>query len=312
MIKLMILLMLNIIPLSINLENLNVSTYEESFINQVDNDYEYYEQFDEYSNSEYSLLVFKGIFNNKPSYAVKLSMDNPKAYYVLLEANDASYKVPFDDDGNSTAIAIESVYNIHLSIYNKDDKKEDYNVNLGRFVKDQFDLTNASTGKGEGKEFTSLTAYIPKVSFFDTFIIVLSSVIVISLVLLLFLFIKKKGMFNKNKRAEGIVSIKEILRQETNDIVDNDYLKDFTYNKDTDNDVKLDDNICLENELNKENSEKIKDIKAYLNDKGYITDYSVLSEEEKNNIMIELMKLKEKGMISLDDYYEESAELWKK
>ena len=119
-------------------------------------------------------------------------------------------------------------------------------------------------------------------------------------------------MFNKNKRAEGIVSIKEILRQETNDIVDNDYLKDFTYNKDTDNDVKLDDNICLENESNKENSEKIKDIKAYLNDKGYITDYSVLSEEEKNNIMIELMKLKEKGMISLDDYYEESAELWKK
>ena len=315
MIKLMILLMLNIIPLSINLENINVSTFEESFINQVDNDYEYYEQFDEYSNSEYSLIVFKGIFNNKPSYAVKLSMDNPKAYYVLLEANDASYKVPFDDYGNSTAIAIESVYNIHLSIYNKDDKKEDYNVNLGRFVKDQFDLTNASTGKGEGKEFTSLTAYIPKVSFFDTFIIVLSSVIVISLVLLLFLFIKKKGMFNKEKRTEGIVSIKEILRKETNDIVDTDYLKDYNpnttiyenavFDETVDNKVEVDSRIITI-------EDQIKDIKAYLQDLGYVTEYSALSEDEKNNIMIELMKLKEQGKISLDDYYEESAELWKK
>ena len=62
----------------------------------------------------------------------------------------------------------------------------------------------------------------------------------------------------------------------------------------------------------KTNEEQIKDIKAYLQDLGYVTEYSALSEDEKNNIMIELMKLKEQGKISLDDYYEESAELWKK
>ena len=37
-------------------------------------------------------------------------------------------------------------------------------------------------------------------------------------------------MFNKEKRAEGIVSIKEILRKETNDLVDTDYLKDYNPN----------------------------------------------------------------------------------
>lgn len=315
MIKLMILLMLNIIPLTINLDTVSLSNYEEEFVDLVDSGYEYYEQFDEYMTDEYSLLIYKGLYNDKPSYAVQLSSKTPNAYYVLVDINDMSYKLPFDDNGNSKAIAIESVYNIHLNIYNKDDKKQDYNINLGRFVKDQFDVTTAAKGKAEGKEFTSLQPYVPKFSFFDTFMIILSSVIVISLILILFLFIKKKGMFNKEKRAEGIVSIKEILRKETDDLVDTDYLKDYNPNTNMYESAEFDEEVANKVEVDsriKTNEEQIKDIKAYLQDLGYVTEYSALSEDEKNNIMIELMKLKEQGKISLDDYYEESAELWKK
>ena len=96
-------------------------------------------------------------------------------------------------------------------------------------------------------------------------------------------------MFNKNKRAEGIVSIKEILRQETNDLVDTDYLKDYNpnttiyenavFDETVDNKVEVDSRIIT-------NEDQIKDIKAYLQDLGYVTEYSALSEDEKNNIMI--------------------------
>ena len=57
---------------------------------------------------------------------------------------------------------------------------------------------------------------------------------------------------------------------------------------------------------------KIEDIKAYLQDQGFVIDYSILDEEEKNKIMMELIKLKNDGSISLDAYYKETYELWKK
>ena len=58
--------------------------------------------------------------------------------------------------------------------------------------------------------------------------------------------------------------------------------------------------------------EQIEDIKAYLQSLGYITDYKLLSEEEKNKIMLELMRLKDTEQITLKKYYEETYQLWKK
>ena len=49
-----------------------------------------------------------------------------------------------------------------------------------------------------------------------------------------------------------------------------------------------------------------------LREKGYITNYASLSEEEKNRVMLELIKLKNEKRISQDRYYEETGELWKK
>ena len=49
-------------------------------------------------------------------------------------------------------------------------------------------------------------------------------------------------------------------------------------------------------------------------DKGifFIESSKSLSEEEKNRVMLELIKLKNEKRISQDRYYEETGELWKK
>ena len=43
-----------------------------------------------------------------------------------------------------------------------------------------------------------------------------------------------------------------------------------------------------------------------------MTDYRIVSTEEKNKIMLELMRLKEQKVITPDDYLDEVSELWKK
>ena len=122
--------------------------------------------------------------------------------------------------------------------------------------------------------------------------------------LTLILFITKKGLFNKEKRKEGIISMKDLLSEDTNDIIEVDYLENV---KDLNNNRLENSNDNFEEPI-----DEIKDIKAYLRDKGFITEYNALSEEEKNNIMIELMALKDQKKISLNDYYKETLELWKK
>jgi len=322
MIKLMLLLMLNIFPLSIlpldtnqDIQDLSNSVDKEmSFLEEVDKGYQYYEQYDQLSNDEFSVLIVKGIYNDKASYGVIFTSNVEKKYYALIEINDVTYRLEQDERGDSKAIAIESTYSMNLLIYDKKDKLQDIEFMLERFRGESYDTTLSTKGQGEGTEFSTLTQYIPKFEFFDIFVYLLIGVIITTSLLTLILFIKKKGMFNKEKRKEGILSIKDILSKETDDLIEVDYLENINStisNSDLDNKEKLSEDIATDIS-NEPTKQLIKDIKAYLRDKGYITEYNALSEDEKNKIMLELMSLKDKGLIDLNDYYEESAELWKK
>ena len=89
--------------------------------------------------------------------------------------------------------------------------------------------------------------------------------------------------------------MRELLKEDTQDHIDtNEYFKKE------------------EKDTTEEKIEEVVDIKAYLREKGYITNYASLSEEEKNRVMLELIKLKNEKRISQDRYYEETGELWKK
>lgn len=300
--KLLLLFLINIITLS----SVPAESKEKAFMESVDKEYQYYEKSQDYSysNNYFSIIVVQGIYNDKPSYGICFTSVESGKYYALLTIDDNSYKLLQDERKDGKAIAIESKYNIYIKVYDENDNKQSYEVTLPRFNKDKYDITNAIEGNGTGKKFDELISYIPKPSFFKTFIVILLSVTGMSVVLTLILFITKKGLFNKEKRKEGIISMKDLLSEDTNDIIEVDYLENV---KDLNNNRLENSNDNFEEPI-----DEIKDIKAYLRDKGFITEYNALSEEEKNNIMIELMALKDQKKISLNDYYKETLELWKK
>ena len=118
------------------------------------------------------------------------------------------------------------------------------------------------------------------------------------------MFIFKKGLFDKNKRKQGVLDIKSILEAETEDSASEDIFENCEVLS-----VKEDE---ITDQTIEEPKEQIEDIKAYLQALGYVTDYNLLSEDEKNKIMLELMHLKDTEQISLKKYYEETYQLWKK
>ena len=90
-------------------------------------------------------------------------------------------------------------------------------------------------------------------------------------------------------------------------------------------DLKEDDyEVSREEEESKEVYDKVKDdffysdeasgfdIKGYLKDKGFVLEYKAINDDEKNQIMMELIKLKNERKITNDEYLEEVYELWKK
>ena len=113
--------------------------------------------------------------------------------------------------------------------------------------------------------------------------------------LILIFYLKRKGIFRKDKINENVINMRELLKEDTKDHIEtNEYFKKE------------------EKDTTEEKVEEVVDIKAYLREKGYITNYASLSEEEKNRVMLELIKLKNEKRISQDRYYEETGELWKK
>ena len=53
-------------------------------------------------------------------------------------------------------------------------------------------------------------------------------------------------------------------------------------------------------------------LRKYLRDKGFNVDYPSLSEAEKNEIMLELMLLRDLKDITLEQYQQEVIKLWSK
>ena len=55
-----------------------------------------------------------------------------------------------------------------------------------------------------------------------------------------------------------------------------------------------------------------KKLESYLQEKGYGLDYTLMTEEEKNQVMVLLMTLKYNGTINEFQYKNEVIKLWKK
>ena len=314
------------IPKTKALTKNEIEEYQLGFIDQVENKYQYYEIFETIEFDEFSLVIVKGIYNNSGCYGISFVSTNQNEFYLVLETSSSSFELPNDGIG-SRAIAIKADISYAVLVYDKNDNKVDMKkITLNKFNESDFDKTTAILGNNASGPFTALVSHKATLKFLPVLLITFSVMIGIVGITILILFLTKKGLFDKEKRKEGVISMRDIYEANTNDL-ENDGISFDDIEEPNEEDDEGDEKIVYDNttpstvipvinpnkrEDDDEIVEKVTDIKKYLQDQGFFTDYKVLSEEEKNKIMMELIKLKNDSMISMDAYYKETYELWKK
>lgn len=265
----------------------------DTFYIDVNNCYDYYETTLNEATTQYSLVVVRGLINSKAYYG--FYFDTTSNIKIEISFDDARYTVNESDKNIVSAVSLRSDNKYELVIV--DGKKEIKRVTLDIFFPSSVNIDNMTKGEGKGAINTELELSKMSSPIVDYAIYVSIGVIVISCLIIGILFIRKKGLFDKEKRKIGVLNIKEIYEKKTTPLTDNDFLNP---------------NEEIIKEEKPKDEYEIKDIKAYLKEYGFNTNYSVLNDEEKNQIMLRLMFLKDNKKISLDDYYEETKELWKK
>lgn len=286
--------------LSFTLLNSNINFFKD-FEEKVKDGYElYYEIVDDNNiTDKFQLKIYEGINNGYPSYAIAFTSN--AGYKLLLEIDEQLYELP-ENNNYIFGYAIKSKSIMFIKIIDSSGNEVTFNgtkkLNKIHILEEDFKYIS---GNNQKLEFTNLTIYKHKILLYEVFMFSALSLIVICGTGILILFIRRKGMFNKEVRAQGILDLEELInqaKQKTEEDIWDDYKPII--------DVESGDVIEVKNETEYIN------LHEYLANKGYLLDYYLLSEEEKNNLMVELMMLKNNKMISEDTYYEETYRLWKK
>ena len=292
MFKLLLTFLISIIPLAVNIDAKSSVLSHNKFMEEVNTRYESYRVYQSSDNDIFSLTIVQGIYNGKPTYGLCFTTESN--YKVILLTNGVAYSLSeklIDNAQTAIAFRVDDV----LSIDIVDEKNNRMEIEkLSPFTKISYEKNEDTIiGENKGGSLSQVSIYSQKYNFIAVTIIILVFIIVITGILILVFYLKRRGIFNKDKMNENVINMRELLKEDTKDHVEtNEYFK---------NEDSIEDKV-----------EEVTDIKAYLRDKGYITNYSTLSEEEKNRVMLELIKLKNEKRISQDRYYEETSELWKK
>lgn len=311
--KLLLILFLSFINIAIPIsKSVSMDDLQQSFIDKVDNNYRSYKTEVNIYNDRFSLYIAKGIYNDTGCYAISLVSSKAGEYYVLLETQNSKFSLPKNNNGyNGIAVKADITYEVCVYYYNNA-KVELEQITLPKFSASEFDETTATMGNNTGLVFTQLSVYTSELKFINVLIITLSILVGIIVITIAILYFRKTGFFNKEKRKEGVVSMRDIYEAETNDM-DADGI---SFEEQEENEVPTTDipviNPNKRDEDDETNDNQITDVKAYLQENGFVTTYDMLEESEKNKIMMELIKLKNENKISMDAYYKETYELWKK
>lgn len=309
--KLFILIILLFSPLLLNSdEKLN------KFYEDVNNSYNVYEKYITYSTSNYSLAIVRGECNNKLTYGIYFYSEDSGDYSIKFFNEDTQYGLKTDNRGDTYSVAInrpkgDTIIKVFLG-----DKEQSlpFSVVLTDFSIEE--LNNTINGLNQGSNVDKLFKGYTSVG--NIYMIICGGVIAVCAIVIIVYYIKKKGMFDKDIRSKDVFNIKEFLEKN----IEEEYREEVSVQKIID----LDDNNYNEEKPEEVKSvyDKLKDdnfysneasgfpLEDYLKDKGFILDYSLIDDEEKNKIMLELINLKDSHKITNDEYLEEVYKLWKK
>lgn len=288
--------------------------FRDKFIASVDEAYSEYTIIADYTSELYSIQIAKGLINEKATYGISFFSSRAGDYYLYFEIDSIEYKISPDSRGDYQLLGIKwrDYEQVKIKIYSKDGNLQypTHPTVLEKFDKSSF--TGNHMGLDEGGTLTSLKK-VDGIINFNVYFIVALIIIAICVIVITILALTKRGMFSKEVRKEGVFDFKEFIDKQIT-------------SQDNDDWIEVKPESDMEKPANQENPREVYEkghrydddeissinVSKHLQDAGFVVDYSLAGDEEKNMIMLELMHLKNERKISNDVYLEEIYKLWKK
>lgn len=285
------------------------------FDEKINKSYEKYAEYYDYTNDNFSLKIIRGKVNGKYTYGICFSNAFAKTYNIELYSEGEKFILESDRRGDICVLALSEIKSEYVIYVYKD--SEVVNLPVKAIIQpfDESDFVQSGASKisyGENKGATITKLSKEKNVNFDYLLPGICFISVGCLIIILIFAKTKKGMFSKEKRKEGTFNFKEFLSSEFNEEPKSEFdIIDINPLEETNDEAETEREIYQKSLRDDEFEESNFPLADYLRDKGFITDYKFASEDEKQKIMLELMKLKDDKKITEDEYLEEAYKLWK-
>lgn len=308
------LILLTIVPIKTQVR----SVEEELFYNNCYNAYNSYALELENDNASYSLLVLIGEYDSKISYSIFFELvDSNKHELYIRTSEEMGFYPTVNSKGGCSVYNLISDGNVSIEIHQENVETFIYELKLID-LNNYNDVYKDKQILGNNKGFSDIEDLNNKTKATSPLTFILSIVFIFlimgSIIIILVMYAFRKGLFNEdtlNKEFEQEHEFRDGIR---------DYISKFDEENmeiEAEEDVNNNDQINKEEpvkEVYKKNQnydfEDIRDVSLILQEKGFKTNYQELSNNEKNEIMIELMKMRHMKEITDEEYRSEIIKLW--
>ncbi|MBP5551074.1 MAG: hypothetical protein J6X93_03335 [Bacilli bacterium] len=281
------------------------TTNKDKFLSEVKNGYKNYEVLTDIDDDNYTLCVVRGVNKNKASLGIYFHSVCDGEYVCIINDGSSEKELSLDKNKEAYYPAMSYTINLAVNIYNCDDELVQ-SVKVNRITVASF---AGEAGNNAGINFSGPGRIVSQ-GFVLVYIVGIG-IIVICAIIIILLKVNKKGMFNDDTRKEGLEELHhleqtyvntEFSEEDEYSIPKEDYQEDISHEQVYERTRDYDDEI----------DENRPSVKSVLNSRGFNTDYLNMSVEDKNKVMVELMMMREQGIINNDEYQHEIVDLWKK
>ena len=277
--------------------------HQNEFDDEVNRVYSTYRLVDDYENPYYAIKLVHGLVNDQMTYGVSFFSSQAKQYSLKMSYQNQVYDLPCNRRGDINIVALNlkegSTFSLIVFDYDEHPQSLTRFQNINVISKTEFlTLSNPTTGLGEGMKplkLRTILSWSPLTIFYFAMLFVF---LICALVLIIFYW-QKKGFFEKttDENIDSKNTMFDDLREEDSPLIQEPILASSFDQKP----------VWEEEEI-----PTVVNVKEHLSLLGLNTNYQVMSDGEKFQVMSELIKLRDQKLLSKDDYLMEVMLLWKK
>lgn len=268
---------------------------------------------EEQSNNYYHIRVIQGINDQEVTFGFSLFNEQAKSHQIIIESDGKLYYPKTTNRGDYLVGAVRMDSDVTLHVVDSKNKSK-FELTIEKMTVAEFEATTwmKFSGQGKGLALDKLSRN-QKGSLVSILLIVFGAVSFVFGGIIVYLAIAKKGLFNPERRGQNVTDFREIFNAYQQAMEDKQKEEGIILEeKDIIEEPLEEVQVYSKTRVYEEEHDEEADVHALLTSKGYRTDYSNLTEAEKNEVMLYLMQLRGLHDISEEQYRKEIIELWKK